>query len=554
MKRALLGVLGALALVLAGYLVLVFTTGDRIPRGTTVAGVDIGGLTQEQAQQRLQQELPPARKVTLTAADSMTRVSVKRLGLDFDAPATVEAASADPWNPLPRITGGGEVDPVVTVDAKAMESNLAQLGEEVDRLLSEPLIKYIDLQPRVVKGKPGRQLEQVAAAELIAQRYLYGEPIDLPVVALEPTVSDETAAEVASTVAVQAVSGPVALTAEGITAEVSPQELATALFFEAEDATLVPRVRGEKIHEAVRASWTSIETPGKDATFVIRKQRPVVVPSKPGRGVPDEELAAAVESVLDSSGAQRAATVEVSQRDPELTTREARQLGITERLSEYTEEFPYARYREINIGRAAQYLNGTVLLPGQTYSMNDTVKERTEENGYTVGYIVGNGGRLQEAQGGGVSTVATATWVAAFYAGLERVEQRAHTIWIPRYTAGLEATVAWGFLDLKVRNDTGNAVLITATTTPTSITVSFWGTKKYSKIRAEFGEPYNVTPFDTITDGSAGCASNTGQNGFDIDVDRVFYKKGKEVRRETFTTNYIPAPRVICTGGGDRIQ
>jgi vancomycin resistance protein YoaR len=185
--------------------------------------------------------------------------------------------------------------------------------------------------------------------------------------------------------------------------------------------------------------------------------------------------------------------------------------------------------------------------------MNETVKERTPENGYTVGYIVGAGGRLQEAQGGGVSTVATATWVAAFYAGLERVEQRAHTIWIPRYMAGLEATVAWGALDLKVRNNTGNGVLITAKTTPTSITVSVWGTRKYSRIKADFGPKYNIRGFDTVTDSSPACVSNPGQSGFDIDVDRVFLRQGREVKRQTFTTSYIPAPRVVCTGGGDRI-
>lgn len=552
--RRLLGVAAAVLMALGvAYLMVVVTAGDRIPRGTTVAGVDIGGLSRAEAAVRLQDELGGITRVTLIADESTTRVPVRRMGLAFDAEATVGAAEVNRWNPLPRITGGGAVDPVVTVDEAALEANLAQVAEEVDRLLSEPLIKYVAGQPRVVKGEPGQALDRPAASELVVDRYLYGEPIELPVVPLAPTVSDGVAAEVARTTAVAAVAGPVTLTAEGIAAQVAPDELAAALFFEAEGGTLVPKVRGEQIHQAVRSAWTTIESPGKDATFVIRDNRPVVVPAKPGVGVSDTDLAAAVEGVLTKTGAQRAATVEVSTRQPELSTEEAKNLGIIERLSRHTEVFPYARYREINIGRAAQYLDGTVLLPGEVYSMNDTVKERTEENGYTVGYIVGNGGRLQEAQGGGVSTVATATWVAAFYAGLERVEQRAHTIWIPRYTAGLEATVAWGFLDLKVRNNTGNGVLITAKTTPTSITVSFWGTKKYSKIRAEFGDPYNLRAFDTITDGAAGCASNAGQNGFDIDVDRVFYRKGEEVRRETFTTNYIPAPRVICTGGGDRI-
>lgn len=76
--------------------------------------------------------------------------------------------------------------------------------------------------------------------------------------------------------------------------------------------------------------------------------------------------------------------------------------------------------------------------------MNDTVAERTVENGYAEGVVVGEGGVLTKDMGGGVSAATTATWTAAFFAGLEKVEQHAHSIYISRYTPGLEATVWWG--------------------------------------------------------------------------------------------------------------
>jgi vancomycin resistance protein YoaR len=547
----LLGVAVLAVLAVAGYVVY---SGDRLPRGATVVGVAVGGLSTAEATQRLTAELGTReqRRVRLIAGPASTRVKPARMGLQFDAAATVQSAVPERWEILTHLTGGGEVAPVVTVDEQRLRTTLDELAEDVDLPLVEPTIRYTGTVAEVVPGRAGRELDRAAGAQRVVTDYLTGEVV-LPVTELPTTVDIEQAQRVRDEVAVPAVAEPITLTAEGIPATVAPEALADALSFEAQDGTLIPVVRGETIHAAARDAWARIETPGRDASFRIEQGTPVVVPSKLGRGVHDEELSAAVEQVLLERGAARAATVEVSQREPDLSTAEAENLGITQRLSRHTEVFPYARYREINIGRAARYLDGTVLLPGQTYSMNDTVKERTPENGYTVGYIVGAGGRLQEAQGGGVSTVATATWVAAFYAGLEKVEQRAHTIWIPRYMAGLEATVAWGALDLKVRNNTGNGVLITAKTTPTSITVSFWGTKKYSRIKAEFGPKYNVRGFDTVTDSSPACVSNPGTPGFDIDVDRVFLREGREVRRQTFTTNYIPAPRVVCTGGGDRI-
>ena len=89
-----------------------------------------------------------------------------------------------------------------------------------------------------------------------------------------------------------------------------------------------------------------------------------------------------------------------------------------------------------NIGQAAKYINGTLLMPGETFSLNDTIGERTPENGYTKGFVVGPGGVFKEDLGGGVSASATTTWSAAFYSGLERVYTQAHSIWISRYRAG----------------------------------------------------------------------------------------------------------------------
>ena len=114
-----------------------------------------------------------------------------------------------------------------------------------------------------------------------------------------------------------------------------------------------------------------------------------------------------------------------------------------------------------NIGQAARSINGTLLLPGETFSLNKTLGERTVANGYTKGFVVGPGGVFKEDLGGGVSTSATTTWTAAFYAGLQRVHTQAHSIWISRYRAGLEATVAWGSFDMSFKNDTPHAVYIT---------------------------------------------------------------------------------------------
>jgi len=82
--------------------------------------------------------------------------------------------------------------------------------------------------------------------------------------------------------------------------------------------------------------------------------------------------------------------------------------------------------------------------------------------------------------------------------------------------------------------------------TNTSMQVNFWSTKVYDEIKAEFGPKTNIKPFATIYDKSEKCLGQSGSEGFDIDVDRVFYQDGAEVKRETFSTAYRPAPKVVC--------
>ena len=74
--------------------------------------------------------------------------------------------------------------------------------------------------------------------------------------------------------------------------------------------------------------------------------------------------------------------------------------------------------------------------------------------------------------------------------------------------------------------------------------MSFWGTKEYDDIKAEFGERTNIVPYEKIYDESEDCLGQNGVDGFTITVDRVFYKDGEEVEREPITTRYKPAPDV----------
>lgn len=182
--------------------------------------------------------------------------------------------------------------------------------------------------------------------------------------------------------------------------------------------------------------------------------------------------------------------------------------------------------------------------------------ERTAANGFTEGYVVSDG-IFRKDLGGGVSQIATTTFNAMFFAGLQDVEHKPHSVYIDRYPEGREATVAWPTLDMAFRNDSPYGVLVTASVTPSTpssqgaATVEMWSTKRFD-IDSRTSERYDYTAPATRTLDDADCEEATGTSGFSVDVFRDFKRPGSEkvIRTEKFHTDYIPADTVVCEPPG----
>lgn len=551
-RRIALIVLAAIGVLLLIYVVAALSSGSSARGGVTVGGVDISGMSQEEAAAAVEEATAErvSRPVRVRADGISFRIAPAEAGLSLDAEASVAPAFGRTWNPIALLLSPfstQELPLVPSVDEEALRDSVTQLADAVAEAPVEPRIIMRNGSARAKPGEPGQELDVDATMAAVREAFLLPRsPLTAAIVEVPPAISVEET-EQALALARSATAAPVTVQAGSVQAQISGEEIGSALTFVSENGQLVPRLNGARLHRAIASELAGVETPGRDATFRIRKGVPQVVSSKVGRGVEDDELAAAVAGVISNPPGDRTVTVSVGVREPKLTTAEASQLGIRERISTFTQKYPYAAYRSQNIGQAAERINGTLLLPGETFSLNDTILERTVENGYTTGYVVGEGGVFREDLGGGVSASATTTWTAAFFAGMEPVHVQAHSIYIPRYAPGLEATVAWGVFDMTFRNSSPNAVFIAASTTDTSMTVEFWGTRQFDKVKAVFGPRRDVAPYPTVTDPSPTCLGQSGSDGFTIDVERRFIKDRSVVRTETFTTAYRPSPRVLCS-------
>jgi vancomycin resistance protein YoaR len=121
---------------------------------------------------------------------------------------------------------------------------------------------------------------------------------------------------------------------------------------------------------------------------------------------------------------------------------------------------------------------------GGRFSLNEAMGQRTEARGFVAAPQI-NDGELEDAVGGGVSQIATTVFNAGWFAGLRIETHTPHQFYISRYPLGREATVSWGGPELVLVNDWPAAILISAKTTDTSITVRFFSSKLGRRVTTE---------------------------------------------------------------------
>jgi vancomycin resistance protein YoaR len=399
---------------------------------------------------------------------------------------------------------------------------------------------------------PGRTLDRQGAAEAVTAALASGgdpdTPIELPVDVTEVSVDAAEAQRVLDETVTPGLAAPVTVTSQdGATSvEVPETALAASLTFTPqEDGGLAVAVDPAALQEAMGDDFAEFGTPAEDARFELSGGNVSIVPSVDGTGIDPAALSAHLLEVLPQP-APRTVTADLGPVPAEFSTAEAEALGIREEISSFTTNFTSAA-SGTNIRVAAAELDGALVRPGETFSLNGFTGPRGTAQGYVEAGVINNGA-FTTAVGGGVSQVATTMFNAVFFAGLEDVYHKPHSYYISRYPAGREATVYYDSIDLKWRNDSDTGVYVDTQWTPNSLTITFYGTKRYD-IESISSDRYNLRePVVQEKPDDGNCKAQAGSTGFDITVTRVFRDpaSGAEVKREDFRSRYAAEPRITC--------
>ena len=579
--------LGGLGAVVAAVAVVVLGTGavldeEALP-GTTVEGVDVGGLGEADLVARLEQAAAEREGAAVEVAvpgGAVERVDAAGLGYAVDVRASASRALdagrdgslvGDTWTALRALVGDErDVELVDRVEPGAVGTLVDRLARGVD---APPVVGdvtvVVDEPPRVdvVEPAPGRTVDRDAARERLADALRTGaDAVELPVTETPPPADAERVAELADA-ARAAVAQPLVLRGEGgATLEVAPVEVAQVLAVrlpgtvepfsapppeDAEDPPrppLVPRDADAGLVVA-REALAALVAPRADAL----DQRPtppraevvsggerrfddqlstsfspspasvqVLDDGAPGLDVDAEAAVAEAEAVLTDPSRTEGA-LQVAVEPPRVTADELR--GVNALLGTFTTYHSCCAGRVTNIHRMADTITGAVLAPGESFGINDYVGRRTSAAGFVPAPTIIDG-ELEPTVGGGVSQYATTMFNAIFFAGLQIDDFKPHSRYISRYPVGREATVNFPGVELAWTNDTGGPVLVTSTYTGTSITVSIYGVDREQTVRA-------------VTGARRGGGGGPGGVDFRISFRRVIERPGQPEVDQLFTTVYF---------------
>jgi vancomycin resistance protein YoaR len=560
---AIVGCLLAAVAVLVG---LAFAgSRQELASGTHVAGVDVGGLTLPEASSVLQRRFTRVadEPVLFRARGATFRFTANQLGVDPNWRAAVRTAGEEnggfaPVRGFRRLhtrVFGADVFPQVAVSDPALEFALDEIAKAVDEPSTDAALVRQGLHIRLVREHAGAELDRSRAARTMVHALASVErghpatvPLKVAVAAPAVTAADLTQAARRARIALSA---PVVLAGEGRSWRIPRWRIARILALPRGGSSRLA-LQGKAADRFFSTLAKRVDKPPADASFDVFSRPIRVIPARDGVALDVAPTAARLLRAA-TSRARRTARVAVVRSAPSLSTEDARAMGVTEELSTYKTYNAGSWDRTTNLRLGVHALDGTLVAPGSTFSLNAAIGERTAARGFRPAPVI-IGTKYEQEIGGGTSQVATTAFNAAWEAGVRITERNPHALYISRYPTGRDATVYWPSLDLKFQNDTPHWILVKGFAEGDGIRVSLYGGER-RRVESSPGT-FEVTgpmPVRRILDPKlpkgTTILEEEGAAPSATSVTRTIYgEDGALLRRETWNTTYKAEPRVVRVG------
>jgi len=514
----------------------------RVHPGVYVNGVDLGGMTENEAVATLASHVRKAQSspIRLVAGERSWEIMPADAGAKMDVTGAVTAAMnvtregnafVDLYRRWKLYFSPVDLPLVGAVDEEKLDSLVARIAAELDLAPVNASLVIEGTQVKVVGGDKGQAVDRASLMRELEKVLLslHTTEIPVPLVTLEPDVSVEDH-QVALEQAQTMVSASITLIHGDKSWSLEPKLIAAAVEFvselEGESCVLVPRLSAAKLADFFAEVEPAVAKEPVNASFDCDQKKAWVVPGQPGEKLDREATTQALmEAALKKTN--RVAKVAVTEWEPDFTTEEAEAMGIKDLLASYeTEPYYGSANRQHNVRITTKYAENVILAPGEVYDFEKIVGPRTPERGYKTAPGIVEQGIMKEVYGGGICQVSTTLFNAALEAGLEILERYNHSLYIDHYPAGRDATIAPP-KNLRFRNDTDHYIWIRGWSDGVHTRFNIYGTYDGRKVRITFsGFSYGPSRTEeTVIDPSLGPGQTkiirSGQSGRSCSITRT---------------------------------
>lgn len=479
---------------------------DKIINGIYINGMDISGLTEEEAKNKIEEQMNEVFKsdIILKYEDYNTTITPEQIEVTFEYEKAIEQAKQ-----VGR-TNNILIDNYSILKASILKTNIDMSIEYNHEVLSD-MIKNIDAE------LPGALKE--VSYEIDDDKLIINSGTDGVVIKQE-----ELEAKIIENIKNQlsGIKEEIQIPVENQKAEaVNIEEIYQEIYKEPKDAYI--EEDPFKLH---------VEEEGLDFDISMEEAKEIVSEAKETYEIP------------------------LKITKPKVTTADLGDKIFRETLSKYTTIYDAGNTsRATNIAIAAKTINGTIILPGETFSYNKVLGNTTKEKGYQLGgaYV---GGKIVQTYGGGICQVSSTLYNAVLYANLEIVERYNHSYAVSYVPAGRDATVSYGGKDFKFKNTRTYPVKIVASAKNGVVSISFKGIKEEKEYDIEItSKVLSTTPYSTVYEKNSSLQEGkqrviqVGHNGLKSKAYKVVKYNSKTISTTLLSSDtYKPMNRIIEKG------
>jgi len=499
-------IVALLLLLLSTIFALLNIGSDRIVKGVHIKGIDVSNLTQEEAAKKITDSLSPLLGADLTLVHNEEEIALSPA--DFYASFDIEQAVNIAYQIgrtgnifeqnfaiLNALASQYDIVPGLSYSPELLDEKLIQIEQALPDYVVQPSYSVDGKELKIQKGKEGVAIEKATITEEIIHVLNNLENTTKKIVI--PTTS------------------------------VTPDEVDMDALY-------------QEVHkEAVDAYYT------KDP-FTVH-------PSSNGI-----DFAISIEEAKNQyAEATDECIIPLKVVYPKVSTNQIGSEAFPDQLATFSTNFSTKNTnRSTNIRLAVKKINGIVLMPGQSFSYNQTVGKRTTTAGFKVAAVYANG-EVTEGVGGGICQVSSTLYNSVLLSNLEVTERHNHTFRPSYVPAGQDATVSWGGPDFQFKNNRSYPVRIVASVSGGTITVQIFGIKQEDDYTVKIkSSVVGSVPFKTTYKTDASLAPGQtkvlqkGSNGVKSVTYKILYKNGQEVSRKQISRDtYNPHNKVVATGG-----